>query len=47
MQGMDANNAAKNLVLLAKKLRCELNLRIRWYGNSPNAGKQGVIHWQP
>ena len=47
MQGMDANNCAKNLVLLAKKLQCELNLRIRWHGKSPNAGKEGIIHWQP
>jgi len=45
VQGMDANNAAKTLLLLAKKLNCGLELVVSWYGKSPRAGKQGVIQW--
>jgi len=45
VQGMDANNAAKTLLLIAKKLNCQLELIVSWYGKSPRAGKQGVIRW--
>jgi len=42
-QGMDANNSAKTLVLIAQKLNCRLKLIVLWYGKSPRAGKQGII----
>lgn len=45
VQGMSANNAAKTLVLLAKKLNCGLKLVVSWHGKSPHAGKQGIIRW--
>lgn len=45
VQGMDANNAAKTLVMLAKKLNCQLELIVSWYGKSSRTGKQGVIRW--
>jgi len=45
VQGMDANKSANTLVLLAKKLNCRLELIVSWYGESPNAGKKGVIRW--
>jgi len=45
VQGMDANNAAKTLLLLARKLNCGLKLVVSWYGKSPHVGKQGVIQW--
>jgi hypothetical protein len=45
--GMDANNSAKTLILLARKLECPLELEVSWYGKSPRAGDQGSICWPP
>jgi len=45
--GMDANNSAKTLVLLARRLECLLELEVSWYGKSPRAGEQGSIRWPP
>ncbi|MFH1175350.1 MAG: hypothetical protein V1698_01345 [bacterium] len=45
VQGMDANNAAKTLVMLAKKHNYQLELIVSWYGMSSRTGKHGVIRW--
>jgi len=45
--GMDANNSAKTLVLLARKLECPLELEVSWFGKSPRAGEQGCIRLSP
>ncbi|MBU1398446.1 MAG: type I restriction enzyme HsdR N-terminal domain-containing protein [Proteobacteria bacterium] len=41
VQGISSNNSAKTLLLLAKKLNCQLELIVSWQ----EAGKQGVIRW--
>jgi predicted type IV restriction endonuclease len=47
IQNMDANDSAKTLVLLAKKLNCHLELTVLWNEKSLHAGEQGIIRWSP
>lgn len=47
VQYMNANNSAKTLVLLARRLGCPLELEISWFGKSPRAGERGSIRWSP
>ena len=45
VQGMNANNSATTLLLIAKKLNYQLELTVSWHGKSPQAGEQDVIRW--
>jgi hypothetical protein len=47
IQGMDASKSARNLVILARMLRCPLRVRLRWGEGSPFAGQVGVLEWKP
>ena len=45
VQNISADGACETLILLAKKLDCDLHLRVSWYGKSPRAGRQGELKW--
>jgi hypothetical protein len=47
IQGMDANRCARNLVILARMLKCPLRVKVRWGGDSPFAGQEGLLEWEP
>jgi len=47
VQGMDANNSARTLLMLAKMLGCPLELIVSWRSKSPRAGERGSIRWSP
>lgn len=49
VQGVEANQAWKKSLLLAKKAKVEITVRFRW-GNNPNAahgGEEGLLRWSP
>ncbi len=47
IQCMDANKAARNLLILARLLGCPLLVRILWSEGSPFAGRVGLLEWRP
>jgi hypothetical protein len=46
IQGMDSNKAARNLVILARMLRCPMRVRIQ-FREGPFAGQIRVLEWKP
>ena len=47
IQGMDAGQCARNLVILARMLRCPLRVRFQWGKRGAFPGELGVLEWKP
>lgn len=46
-QNQDANKTAKNIVKLAKLLKCEIYVFFEWREKGKFPMKKGLLHWKP